>query len=422
MPSLRTYEEFSAGEDDFDSLVQGMPTDRHDRRRDGAAWVFNRRRVAHPHLTRVELRVSPPSSGRSAVEVSLWCSQPRPAEFKRLFRILRRRAITVTHDGDRYTLRCSPLEDRSIQIGRSVAMSPRAAAELYEVLETDWESVYAAVVAELGRNQRRHRRNMDRVSRFFNNRAAFAAALAPVARLCGGVRVEQSQGRQITPTMRALSPVVRFTYDLPSSNVMSRSDKHLLLTRDTLSVIRCLAIGAKRVLSAAPGAAVRVYMDDRSVWVTCRSDDPGTLSRWAGQEDSFIDNYHELEGICQSSFVQRATDYTKGRGIEFAGWEMQFRFAATIAQVRQTYRIRDAIPVMQGATEPAAVRALMAAVDACAEMPASYPGHECRAWAADGRIVVEVSLAVDATWQDTTVSEQGQDEGDLDDEDDLEED
>lgn len=284
---------------------------------------------------------------------------------------------------------------------------------LGRLAETPWVDLFDALMAEVDRNDKRHRQNTSRINRFFMNFNDFSRALGPVHARTRSCRVERIQSHQMTAKMRLLDPTIRFTFDTGPQNILADSDKHLMVDRRLVNALRCAAIGCRRVAGRHPGAKLSVSLEDKALWVSCTHDDEAVLARWSRSEDAVADEFVELHDLSREMSVERVRALSGRGGIVFAGYSLCFRFQQVLAQVRERHRLASPLLLSEGSPDAACLETMRLAVDACERLSASYPGHRFSVLATGGALIVEAKIAVEPTWQDTTAEEQDRDEGRL---------
>ena len=382
--------------------------------RTGRSWLMSRRVEGNPELHSVQVLVSP-GEDRPDATVYFWSGEIRTKRFKGLVSILKRRSVTIERAGGRHTFRHNPAEDRNVFVRQTRPAGAQTDRWLAGLAGEDWVGLFADLVAELGRNEERHQQNTSRVNRFFMNKASFARALAPLSEMTGPHRLEQSMGHGLTKSLQVLSPVMWFRFPAPGQALMRGSNRHLRVARPLVNIIRCVAIGCRRLLADYPGAEVSVHLQDKAVFVSCQVDDEGALARWRSEGDRFADRFVELDDLSRNVSVEPVRLYSKYQDdIVLMGYRLCFRFQQVVAEVKESHRITQPMKVCEGPPDPESTRALLAAVDACDRLSSSYQRHTFEVLVSDGEILVEARLEVEATWQDTTREEQHQDEGDLD--------
>ena len=382
-------------------------------RADGG-WAMTHRVLGKAELESVEILVTRGPSGRLESQVSLCSGNVRSKRFKGLVSVLRSRTVTFSHGGETYVFRRHPDSDLCAVAREALPQGGDPVAWLTRLAGTPWVDVFDGLMAEFDRNQKRHLQNTSRINRFFTNKSAFMEELKALLPLTEGMTFAQNQAHQMTPNLQILDPTMRFTFLLGSQNILSGSDKHLVVDRELLNALRCAAIGCRRVASEYPGASLSVFLQDKAVWVTCAHADEAVLRRWSTSGDAIGDSFVELDDLSREMSIDPTTAYSarKGRSV-FSGYNLCFRFQRVIAQVREKHRLVEPMLVTKGSPDPGALRAMLAAVEACERLRASYTGHRFVLLATGGRLVVEAKLDVDATWQDTTVGEQEGDESRL---------
>jgi len=400
------------GQDPLEKMVKHAAGKDWSVSRHNNGWSMTRPSKGVDELAEVQILVGQ-QSGRIEAQVVLRPPQPRSKRMKGLSLLLRSRPINVEHAGDVVTVRRWAADDRSVCVRETVPSDDSARDWLADTAARDWESLFSHLMEEVDRNERKHLRNTSRINRFFMNRSQFESALRPVMSATTGYAFEKSESHQLSKGIRVLDPTMRFTFDIPDLNLLVGSEKHLLVDRQALNIIRCMAIGCRRISADHPESNLMLYLQDKAAWVVAKHPDPRTVRRW-GSAEYLPDSFVELHDLSREMSVDPLSGFSRDTGGSVpSGFNLRFSFQTVVTHIKESARVADPMLIARSAPDRDALKVLEQAVDICEGIKASHEGHRVDLWVTGGRIMVEVRLEVDATWQDTTVAEQSQDEGDL---------
>ena len=416
---LMTFEEVGlknllspGGQDSLEKIVRAAAGKVWFVARKGIMWSMTRPAKDLQELVEIQILVGQ-QSGRVEAQVLMRAPQVRSKRLKGLISMLRSRSVAVDYRGDSVTFRGWPQDDRCVCVRETVPSDDHTGDWLVDTAARDWESLFSHLMEEVDRNERKHLRNTNRINKFFTNRGQFESLLRPVMSATARFSFEKSESHHISRGIKVLDPTMRFTFEVPSLNILSGSDKHLMVDRQILNIIRCMAIGCRRITADYPGTEMMLYLQDKAVWVVVKNNNREVVQSWSSTED-LPDCFVELHDLSREMSMDPIRGFSKDQNRSvISGFNLKFSFQSVVTQTKESSRVSQAMLIAKTSPDREALRILEQAVDICEKIRTSYEGHRVNLWATGGRIMVEIRLDVDSTWQDTTVAEQSQDEGDL---------